>query len=1101
MAFNLSMFEQKQDTKKKSGLDTSMFDKPKQGLDTSMFEHKEPIKEPVIDRRLEAKEQLLEPRIVPEQPDVLVRGLPRQPGQGEAVQPSDVISGRFGAEGTPRFSTRTAEEDISQIKTPSGRGFAAGVEQAMRPQFLQDEETKEFLRKTEEQSPSLFTLSTSTQKAPEYLEPITQERDVTAADIGRVTGEVGKQLTTYGLASKAVAGKEIASPLLKNLSPKAQQVVSTGLTDLIIDNIAQAPGNVIEAIEQDKSIDQVAKDLLVQNAFDIAFNAGIGVASEYIKSLKGKPQVIEQIAKESPEQLQAVIKADPDIVKQVQPLKADILKDDFTLDIPVKQQAELPKLIEDDNLKLRRTIHNSLMKSDLPDEMKKFFNDNPSLYKQITNTETMDKAIKNVADDYEGTLKKFNSKTALENAEDTTEAIAMLEKQSKESITDANKIALDLSEKATNSGQAIQALVMLQRNTPSGKLVQAHNVVKNAKKELLDDLPNTYKRMEKNGTLPYISDEDAKFILEKMEQAQKVTGREKDILLAQVDQLIADKIPVTLGDKLRALRNLSLLGNFKTIGTRNPLGNTIFGGLENLAQIPSGITDKMISSVLGTQRQTAVLPDIGKQLEGFKKGFGDAVSDIKLNIDTSPTRGGVELPRNRKVFEIAWLNKANNWLGDALKLGDRPYYQAAYEMRLAELKKLGAKATDEELERLASEFALQRVFQNKGRTSEQLAGFKRNLNKVNLERAGVDYGLGDVAMPYTETPANILAKSAEYTPLNLINIAGIATGGTKGATAGVGQFAKNIELNQKAFTDAIGRMFTGTGIMALGYGLAKNGHITGKSTEKGKARQLSRDMGERDYSIKIGDTWHSYDWAQPAAMPLAIGVDFYNAGITEGEFLNKIQKGTISGGNTMMEQSLLRGLTNMFGGQYSSPAQGISDTLLNAPTQYSPTFGSQIAQFGDPYKRDVNYEVPLPRMVESIQRRTPVLREQLRPQLDLLGQPKLEQDGRTGLERAFDVFINPSLKSEQSKNEILNEVNRLYDVTKDTDVIPSYTPPNLTRDQEYEFKQKFGQDTADELSKLFKSYSYRNASDESKAEMTSKLIRSQKTKIKKHFGY
>ena len=62
MAFNLSMFEQKQDTKKKSGLDTSMFDEPKKGLDTSMFEPKEPIQEPVqepaIDRRLEAKERI-----------------------------------------------------------------------------------------------------------------------------------------------------------------------------------------------------------------------------------------------------------------------------------------------------------------------------------------------------------------------------------------------------------------------------------------------------------------------------------------------------------------------------------------------------------------------------------------------------------------------------------------------------------------------------------------------------------------------------------------------------------------------------------------------------------------------------------------------------------------------------------------------------------------------------------------------------------------------------------------------------------------------------------------------------------------------------------
>ena len=290
-----------------------------------------------------------------ESEDITVFGTPKQPGQGlsipepEPQRPSDVIEGRGGAMGTPRFSTRTAEEDISQIRTPSGRGFAAGVEQAMRPQFLQDEPTREFLQRTEKESPTLFTLSTSKQKAPEYLEPITKERDITAADIGRGAGEVGKQLFTYGLASKAVAGKEIA-PLFKGMSPKAQEVVSTGLTDLIIDNIAQAPGNVIEAIEQDKSLDQVGKDLLIQNAFDIAFNTGIGVAGQYIKSLKTKPQVLEQIAKESPEQLQQVIKSDPNIVKdlqevaeaqRVQPLKAEVPKQDFEMEIP------LPKTVDE----------------------------------------------------------------------------------------------------------------------------------------------------------------------------------------------------------------------------------------------------------------------------------------------------------------------------------------------------------------------------------------------------------------------------------------------------------------------------------------------------------------------------------------------------------------------------------------------------------------------------------------------------------------------------------------------------------------------------------------------------------------------------------
>ncbi len=857
----------------------------------------------------------------------------------------------------------------------------------------------------------------------------------------------------------------------------------------------------------DKSVDN-SPEVAIFNKNVISESAQIEPPKELFPEqelFRGKP-LTPQVSKPLQPQIPQIPQVTKEVqVKPIEPLKVEASKIEApSIELP-SARVEVPQVktstLEPSAEKLRQTIHNSLMESELPEEMKQFFKDNPAIYEQVSNKETWETSIKNVADDFEGTLNKFNSKDSLESATDTGEAIALLHQLSKTNITDANKLALDLSEKATKSGQAIQAIVMLQKNTPEGKLVQAHNVIKNAKKALEEDLPSAFKDLERKGKLPELTDADAKFITDKMKQAQDATGREREILISEVDQLIADKIPATFGDKIRALRNLSLLGNFKTIGTRNPLGNVIFGGLENIAQIPSGITDAMLSKVLKSTRQTPVLPSIKKQVKGFKKGFGEAVSDIKLNIDTSPTRGGIEIPRNRKVFEIAWLNKANNWLGDALKLGDRPFYQAAYDMRLSELKKLQPNASKEDLETLANEFALQRVFQNDSKTSQMLQGFKNSLNSANLKRAGIDYGLGDVAMPYTQTPANILAKSAEYTPLNLINIAGIALGGTKGKTAGVGKIAKNIEMNQKQFTDAIGRMFTGSGILALGYGLAKNGDITGKRKEKGKAKQLSTDVGERDYSIKIGDTWHSYDWAQPAAMPLAVGVDAYNAGLTEEEFLNKVQKGIISGGNTMLEQSLLRGLTNMFGGQYSSPAEGIADTIFNAPTQFSPTFGSQVAQFTDPYKRDVNYDVPTIQTKESIQRRTPVLRQQLRPQVDILGNPKLEQQGRKGLERAFDVFFNPSIKSPETDNPVLKEVKRLHDKTGEADVIPSYTPKGLTRDEEYDFKVAYGQEAERLIKNAIKNPSYKNKSDEEKAKFISKVLRDLKTTTKKKLGY
>ena len=210
-------------------------------------------------------------------------------------------------------------------------------------------------------------------------------------------------------------------------------------------------------------------------------------------------------------------------------------------------------------------------------------------------------------------------------------------------------VADKFAERATRSGQAIQAIVMLQKTTPEGKLVQGFNAMRNARKKLEEEMPDVYRKLKKDGKLPEITKEDAEFIVNTMKKAEGLEGNLKRLEIAKVDQLLADKIPATFGDKVRALRNLSLLGNFKTIGTRNPLGNVIFSGLENLSQIPSGLTDKIVSAALKTNRTTQVLPDLLEQGRGFKKGISDALTDTKLGVDTSPVRGGAELPRSRKI--------------------------------------------------------------------------------------------------------------------------------------------------------------------------------------------------------------------------------------------------------------------------------------------------------------------------------------------------------------------------------------------------------------------------------------------------------------------
>jgi len=947
---------------------------------------------------------------------------------------------------------------------------------------------------------------------------------------GRVVGELGKQAVLYATVGAALKGTELGQALstqLGNKFGKAGTFAADQLVDLFVDTVIQTP----QELKRGDTLGKIGINRLI----DIGMNLGMGVGGEFLKSLKtadsaGFEKAVSALTPEEASKVRSALGADLQVpstlktdVPQIQALKGsgvstqpqlgptrqtlstvvdkpvsktpltDILRnqetktiaagiDDqgFKLNIPIEEQ------------KLRRTIDNSLMRSNLPDEVKSFFDDNPQTYKAITNEDTWNKAFDKVNSNPNEALDKLYSKEALESADDTAETIALLHNLSKTgNIEGAIDLATNFANKGTQGGRAIQAISMLAKTTPEGKLVDAVKVIEGIKKDLIENFPDAYKALEAQGKLPEITPEDFQFIKETMEKAQDLTGRPRDIEIAKVDQLITDKIPVSMGDKIRALRNLSLLGNVKTTLTRNPLGNVIFGGLENIAQIPSGITDAMVSKILKTGRQTSVIPNIVDQLKGFGKGAKESIEDIRLNIDTSPTRGGIELPRSRKVFEISWLNKANNWLGDALKLGDRPFYQAAYDSRLGELKRLGVKGTEEELDKLAQEFALQRVFQNQGTAADVLSTVKRGMNKAKVP--GIDYGLGDIAMPYTQTPANILEKGLEYTPLNLINI------GAKIGASGVESIGKKIgnpnlikagkygvKNNQKAFTDAVGRMFTGTGIAALGYSLAKNGYITGKSQTKGKERALERQLGDQQYSIKIGDTWHSYDWAQPAAIPLAIGADFYNAGLKEDEFLEKIKKGTVSGGDTLFEQSLLRGITNLFGGQYGTPTEGVVETITNSPTQFVPTLSGQIGQFTDPVKREIDYS----NVGEIIQRKIPTTRKKLLPQLDMFGQPVKEQDDRKGLERFFDVFINPSRKQKVTDDPTILEIQRLFESVGETGVIPSRLPNSIKDDKIMvrRFKETFGQAVKTELDNWFASDTYIDTDDETRAKLTEKLI-------------
>jgi hypothetical protein len=557
---------------------------------------------------------------------------------------------------------------------------------------------------------------------------------------------------------------------------------------------------------------------------------------------------------------------------------------------------------------------------------------------------------------------------------------------------------------------------------------------------------------EKEG-LPVLTSQDVKTIVDTMETAKTYLDGsvEKRIALGKVQKLISDKIPADFRDKFRGLQRISLLTNPKTLVTRNPGSNVLWSGISALEENTFGAAvDKITSLVRGSER-TTVSDLIGKSKaykEGMKKGLREWGQDLgggwanykklpadatlkqrieaykkdRLNsVDTSPSRGQMELPAG-KTFKNKTLNAIDDFVKNSLQLGDRPFYQGAYESRIYELKKIRNKtAVDEAMETEARMYALDKVFQNNSELAKRAGNIRRQL--------GI---FGDIVMPFTQTPANVMDKLLDHTPVGL------------GKAIFQGFKAKKTgEFDQKYFTDTLSRFLAGSGLAVLGYAMASKGLITGKKEKSSKAEDTEQALGVSNYALKFGDSYYTYDWTQPIGGLLAAGADSFYGGKNKKDFGESISAGMISAGDTLFNQSFLQGMLKLLSGY--SPTTNIIKTAVEAPTQFAPTAGKQMAQLFDPYVRDTASDNPLEQAKNKVVSKIPFASKTLPKRVDVFGRDVKAYQGRNNL---FNVALNPGFYTEIEKSPGGKLALDLYNKTGETDQLPRKAPTSVTyRDQ------------------------------------------------------
>ncbi len=694
-----------------------------------------------------------------------------------------------------------------------------------------------------------------------------------------------------------------------------------------------------------------------------------------------------------------------DPITNIQPLKSGIKLS--KLEVPInnpiaKADNSIVQPTSNSNVKNSRFQDVTLQENELADDvLKNKLNENPTQYESINNQDTLAKVQKEIDLD-----EKKAINTVLSSNKPTAETMAMGQDlvrrlQAKGDYDTAVNIVEKLTRDGTNAGQAIQALSMWKRLTPEGMLKYAQKQIN----KVNDNLPKGAEKVK-------LTTDETKKITELMTEANKLSeGREQDILLAQVNRVIGNKLPSSAMDKLDSFRYINMLFNPKTL-IKNAGGNVINTAMGNVRDIIATPIDRLVSRKTG--QRTVGLPNLIEQGKGLKKGVKETLEDYKLGIDTS--KGAVKEGAKSKAFNnVPILGKVEDMLSVGLKLGDEPFYQAAYNNNLSNALKLN-KVTEPTTQMLedANKAGLEATFQQRTALGDFINKGKNNDNKIISSAV-------KTILPFSQTPSAILDTAANYTPLGMVRGAGNLSKGMQ--REGVNQLASGI---------------LGTGLIGAGYGLAKDGILTGDLAEDYDTSSTQRQAGMQPYALKNGETYRNIDFAQPAASPLMMGADIAN-------------------GENSLGGILATGINSIAGNSYLSGLQDIANTLAykdwgGLPASVIKNYASQLLPFGslsnainktiDPTVKDTTSESDLGKEMNKAISKIPILSSSLPQATDTTGEDKVYSEKGLG-SRALSNFITPWNTTEYNPNIVEKKSLDIYNSTGDTIQMPRVAPNTI----------------------------------------------------------
>ena len=672
----------------------------------------------------------------------------------------------------------------------------------------------------------------------------------------------------------------------------------------------------------------------------------------------------------------------------------------------------------------------------------------------------------------------------------------------------AFELATAIADAAHDSAQMVQAMNLMNRLTPEGRLLTLRRLV-----DKMNDREARQNRAPLQNTTNSGDVESAR-----VDYIDKATGftlsdeLATNYLMAETDAeraaawdaittSIADQIPSTFMEKANFWRYTSMLTN-PTTHIRNIMGNAIQFGAR---KIKDGIGTAIERAVIKDPSQRTKAVNVDKDLKAFAKGQYETDQSAAMGSGkySDATAAGIEreIQSKRKMFRGEdVLSRAVQGIGDlnsrALDYEDVIFNRSAYVDSFAQALQAkgvtaaeahaGTRAADVEAARAyAIEEAQKATYRNTTELSEALSKMGRYQGDNQVLRAASF--AADAFLPFRKTPANILTTGLDYSPIGLAK-------GVKEAMLDV----KSGKCTAADAVDSIASGLTGTGILTLGAYLAAEGLLHVRAGDDDKEEAFEKSMGGQDYAIQIGDKSYTLDWAVPAAMPLFAGAAIMESVRKGGGPFDALVDSLLGMQDVVLETSMLSSLNDLIANiSYAdSPVLYIADKAISSYAgQYIPTIGSKVASvFDDTVRKsyvekgsgqvasDVNY------FLQGAAKKVPGARNQLQPMVDMWGN---EVSNGSAPERVFQSFFSPGFLKAQDNSPATQEIRRLAKATGDSTVYPaaaekSYTVKGETRTltgEEYtRYAKAMGQTRKELVEAAVKLPAYKSMSNAEKAD-------------------